>query len=679
VLGKVPYSGYKGPGSDFRAYDEPDVAPRRTARRDESNYAVLINGKTWKVFARRATAEKAAATIERKYNKNTEVKATREPVSEDFDTNFSKRIGYTVRGGAASDMMKKQAAQTQQMNKDLDPGAAEKGLGIGVLDVAKARKKASEKGVKAPGSLRASPNTRDPKRLPEEMELNEMRQPFVVIDTADGNKVVAIASDEKGAKSSIASAELPPMRIKDKSTLKIVKTRKKQHIGMPLKEEVEHDIRIGDTVQTLKMGQMQGTVTGFSKKGGIDKVMFKHESGKVYATVPGNLKVIDSAETESITESVRNFTGMGIPREYAEAFMKKYAVKNEAPLKEIDGVPKTRDISLGSFIINVLPNGDVRGFGKTSHTGKTLYSMLHMINGKIVRPDRTGDKDEASRGMSKKGKFYTLDGSYWDLYREPKPDSARDTGGDAMTGDGAIYTYMNDTFMSKMRPMMEKMVDDIYANLRKLDKSKRSYASPSDRERALDAISNIEDIAERGFNRETMENFLRHLGRYSNMGASIPRNEAELRKVLKDTPNARAKWAKTVLDVAKRNHERVKNMLYKPTMDKLTADIHQEDTVKKTERLDDTVVEAKKKPVPTNPDLWSRAKAAAKQKYDVWPSAYSSAFAAKWYKEKGGGWRMGTKEDLEQLEELKCWPGYERVPGTTAGEPGSCRKKGKKR
>jgi hypothetical protein len=74
--------------------------------------------------------------------------------------------------------------------------------------------------------------------------------------------------------------------------------------------------------------------------------------------------------------------------------------------------------------------------------------------------------------------------------------------------------------------------------------------------------------------------------------------------------------------------------------------------------------------------LWSRAKAAAKQKYDVWPSAYSSAFAAKWYKEKGGGWRMGTKEDLEQLEELKCWPGYERVPGTKAGEVGSCRKKG---
>lgn len=43
--------------------------------------------------------------------------------------------------------------------------------------------------------------------------------------------------------------------------------------------------------------------------------------------------------------------------------------------------------------------------------------------------------------------------------------------------------------------------------------------------------------------------------------------------------------------------------------------------------------------VPTNPELWSRAKAAAKAKYDVYPSAYANGFAAKWYKERGGGWR----------------------------------------
>lgn len=228
----------------------------------------------------------------------------------DFDANFSKRVGATVRGGAGAEYLKKKAAQRQAANPD-----AGKGLGPGVLDVAKARKKAAAKGVR-PGSLRASPNTRDPERLPE---------------------------------------------------------------------AAETDIQIGDTVQTIKMGQIPGTVTGFSKKSGITKVLFKHESGKTYASVPSNLRVI-----------------------------------------------------------------------------------------------------------------------------------------------------------------------------------------------------------------------------------------------------------KTALD------------------------------------------EAKKKPIPTKPDKWAYAKSQAKEKFDVYPSAYANAWAAKKYKELGGGWRMGTKEDLEemeQLEELKCWPGYERVPGTTAGEPGSCRKK----
>jgi len=41
---------------------------------------------------------------------------------------------------------------------------------------------------------------------------------------------------------------------------------------------------------------------------------------------------------------------------------------------------------------------------------------------------------------------------------------------------------------------------------------------------------------------------------------------------------------------------------------------------------------------PKDPALWSRAKAAAKRKYKVYPSAYANAYAAKWYKEKGGKW-----------------------------------------
>ena len=47
------------------------------------------------------------------------------------------------------------------------------------------------------------------------------------------------------------------------------------------------------------------------------------------------------------------------------------------------------------------------------------------------------------------------------------------------------------------------------------------------------------------------------------------------------------------------------------------------------------------KNVPTNPSKWSYYKAQAKKKFDVYPSAYANAWAAKMYKKAGGGWKKG--------------------------------------
>ena len=45
------------------------------------------------------------------------------------------------------------------------------------------------------------------------------------------------------------------------------------------------------------------------------------------------------------------------------------------------------------------------------------------------------------------------------------------------------------------------------------------------------------------------------------------------------------------------------------------------------------------KNVPTKPAKWAYYKAQAKKKFDVYPSAYANAWAAKQYKAAGGGWR----------------------------------------
>jgi len=47
----------------------------------------------------------------------------------------------------------------------------------------------------------------------------------------------------------------------------------------------------------------------------------------------------------------------------------------------------------------------------------------------------------------------------------------------------------------------------------------------------------------------------------------------------------------------------------------------------------------KKKNIPNDPALWARCQAWAKANYDIHPSAYSNAGAARRYKQKGGTWR----------------------------------------
>jgi hypothetical protein len=65
------------------------------------------------------------------------------------------------------------------------------------------------------------------------------------------------------------------------------------------------------------------------------------------------------------------------------------------------------------------------------------------------------------------------------------------------------------------------------------------------------------------------------------------------------------------------------------------------------------------KNIPTDPSKWSYYKSQAKEKFDVYPSAYANAWAAKQYKDAGGGWRTEesvvneTKNEPKIISQLK--------------------------
>jgi hypothetical protein len=62
---------------------------------------------------------------------------------------------------------------------------------------------------------------------------------------------------------------------------------------------------------------------------------------------------------------------------------------------------------------------------------------------------------------------------------------------------------------------------------------------------------------------------------------------------------------------------------------------------------------------PNNPSLWSKAKSLAKQKFDVYPSAYANGWAAKYYKSKGGTWRK-AEYGMEVMNDMA--EGGEKMP-----------------
>lgn len=59
---------------------------------------------------------------------------------------------------------------------------------------------------------------------------------------------------------------------------------------------------------------------------------------------------------------------------------------------------------------------------------------------------------------------------------------------------------------------------------------------------------------------------------------------------------------------------------------------------------------------PVDVALWERAKTEAKKRFEVYPSAYANAWAAQWYKERGGDWRKKADASSQTMQkDLRDW------------------------
>jgi hypothetical protein len=85
-------------------------------------------------------------------------------------------------------------------------------------------------------------------------------------------------------------------------------------------------------------------------------------------------------------------------------------------------------------------------------------------------------------------------------------------------------------------------------------------------------------------------------------------------------------------NLAKARNEEVEQIDEAPSKESMEKAASDKKMKEEVEQIDE-------KNEPTNPELWSRAKALARSKFDVYPSAYANGWASKWYKGKGGSWK----------------------------------------
>ena len=132
---------------------------------------------------------------------------------------------------------------------------------------------------------------------------------------------------------------------------------------------------------------------------------------------------------------------------------------------------------------------------------------------------------------------------------------------------------------------------------------------------------------------------------------SIIANAQKLHDMIDDADNL-PEWVQSKITVAEDYISTVANYM--------TAEVNEEVKDEYARKVDkylrkkykkEEVEYLEEKNAPTNPALWSRAKALARSKFDVYPSAYANGWASKWYKSKGGGWKS-VSEEVEQLDEM---------------------------
>jgi hypothetical protein len=268
-------------------------------------------------------------------------------------------------------------------------------------------------------------------------------------------------------------------------------------------------------------------------------------------------ELFESIVTEKVAPPVSNV----FPKSFISKVYKQFTL-DAHELPEIMKSKPSLSMILKGVVLSVGKDGEFYAIGYSSFQySKGGKPVVLSTNDKTIF-DKTFADAIKSFGA---GEYYFI--KYSDRWNPTRGNHNAEIARDRSDGKAQdILQDMNDTFLPGLKKKVEGYLDDIFKNMRKLPAGKQGGWSwdKSEREMAVAAAESLEKLVKDGFNRATMEDWLRanNAAAYGSWG-SIPTNYRNFVELMAETPNAKAKFANTVFSRAKRLHddimERVKN------------------------------------------------------------------------------------------------------------------------
>lgn len=255
-------------------------------------------------------------------------------------------------------------------------------------------------------------------------------------------------------------------------------------------------------------------------------------------------KLINLVESvQRVDEAAPGLSEIGVPTELISYLMTEFSLKHTVQPVKVDKAPKASEIK-GNGLLRRTRSGEwYTLIGITSGRSPAWYTIAP--GEKRVRHDNL---KAALKNFGSGPSEYWLVGPITDFRSRTKdsPDEFDTLAG----GSEDILSYMNRTFLPKLKEQMGTVLDRIFSNLRRippdvdsLGRIMTSNIPRSARESLVKDANFLENLMNRGFTRETVEEFLRSQGRLSHGFGSYYDNQEAFKEELKK-PLARQKLAK---------------------------------------------------------------------------------------------------------------------------------------